>query len=183
MPFRSAHSRHSRSTARVESQRTPSKSKRMAAQEKVGISYFCITAVAASAVFAVTAQPRSGGRMQPTAPAVGKMHKQSISPQRGVRNNLFSRTACPTLAGLDAGLLSPPLGTSSYLDTHGLRRGLHSSTASRLAGLPGIESLRRKHRLPLQRHHRLLRPLPHRQMPLPKMRLGPLAPGSHEPVI
>src|SRR5579863_5189672 len=39
-PLRAAHSRHSRSTARVESARTPSRSKRMAEQEKVGITIF-----------------------------------------------------------------------------------------------------------------------------------------------
>src|SRR5580693_7826091 len=38
-PLRAAHSRHSRSTCRVESQSTPSRSKRIAAQENVGIPY------------------------------------------------------------------------------------------------------------------------------------------------
>src|SRR5271169_6176485 len=44
-PLRAAHSRHSRSTARVESAKTPSRSKRMAEQEKVGIYQYLNTVI------------------------------------------------------------------------------------------------------------------------------------------
>src|SRR5450631_4666898 len=52
-PLRRAHSRHSRSTARVESTRTPSKSKRIPEQEKVGISDYLITVAATSRACAI----------------------------------------------------------------------------------------------------------------------------------